>query len=237
MKGLTRLWQKLKKTEGRNEFGGRTLAIGDIHGCLAAFDELLSFVKISENDIVVTLGDYIDRGNDSRGVVDRLLKLKDECHLVPLMGNHEVMMLQHLDGVLPAELWLGCGGSETVASYGGDPANIPQEHIDFLCQCLPWHETDTHIFVHANYDPHRSMEDQPEQTRLWDHLSFKVPPAHESGKIVIVGHTPQPSGMVFNGGHLLCIDTFCFGRGCLTALDVDTGNIWQVNKYGVRCQP
>ena len=75
----------------------RTIAIGDIHGCLAAFDALLAAIEPTQQDILVPVGDYIDRGPDSKGVIDRLIELKEKTVLFPLMGNHEEMMLGVLD--------------------------------------------------------------------------------------------------------------------------------------------
>lgn len=237
MNGLSQLWQRMTKRKSRNQFGGRTLAIGDVHGCAKALQELLEFTKVQANDIVVMVGDYIDRGPDSRGVVDQILELRERCHLVTLLGNHEHMLLELVRGNLLADFWLNCGGQETLDSYGGSLDGIPAEHLEFFQQCERWYETEENIFVHANYDPQLAIEDQPDQLRLWEHISINVPPPHVSGKTVVVGHTPQLSGLVLNAGHLLCIDTFCFGRGCLTALNVLTGDIWQVNRFGVRCQP
>src|SRR5436190_23316404 len=98
----------------------RVLAIGDIHGCLGPLDDLLAWVKPAPDDLVVTLGDYVDRGPDSRGVLDRLIGLKRSgAKLVCLRGNHEVMMLDARKGG-PAEKQTGLslGGVQRLASYG-----------------------------------------------------------------------------------------------------------------------
>ena len=76
----------------------RTIAISDIHGCLAALDTLLAAIEPQPADTLVLLGDYIDRGPHSRGVIERLLALQQKCHLVPLLGNHDEMMLDIYDG-------------------------------------------------------------------------------------------------------------------------------------------
>ena len=72
----------------------RTIAIGDIHGCSAALDALLDAIRPRPEDAIVTLGDYINRGPDSRGVLDRLIKLSNQCRLIPLLGNHEQMLFE-----------------------------------------------------------------------------------------------------------------------------------------------
>ncbi len=210
----------------------RTIAFGDIHGCLKAFETLLDVIAPTADDLLVLLGDYIDRGPDSRQVIQRVIDLDKQCRLVPLLGNHEVMLLEALKSLEYLVSWLGYGGQQTMDSYGGDPAQIPSEHLEFMRNCRPYHETDTHLFVHANYEHDRPLEHQPETTTLWTHLSQRVPPPHQSGKKVVVGHTPQISGDILDLGHLVCIDTNCYGNGWLTALDVDSGEVFQANRDG-----
>src|SRR3954451_13534332 len=133
----------------------RTIAIGDIHGCSAALDALLDALRPRPEDTIVTLGDYINRGPDSRGVLDRLIDLGRWCRLVPVLGNHEEMLFEALAGSYPLDYFLGVGGDATLDSYGPgrDPSIIPKEHLGFLRGCLDFHETDTHVFTHAGYDP------------------------------------------------------------------------------------
>src|SRR5947209_2745279 len=97
---------------------GRTIAIGDIHGCSVALRALLDAIDLGVDDTLVTLGDYIDRGPDSRGVLDLLIDLRMRYRLVPLLGNHEALLLAALSDRQALELWLSCGGVETVRSYG-----------------------------------------------------------------------------------------------------------------------
>ena len=131
----------------------RTIAIGDIHGCLAALHALLEAVDPQPNDTLVTLGDYVDRGPDSRGVIERLIALSKHCRLVPILGNHDQVMLDVCDGSGPFDdTWSLFGGDATVASYGSIPEGVPPEHLDFLRNCVLYHETPTHFFVHGMYD-------------------------------------------------------------------------------------
>ena len=102
----------------------------------------------------------------------------------------------------------------------------------FLEGCADYHETDTHIFVHANYYPDLPMDEQPVGMLRWESLRETTPSRHESGKTVIVGHTSQKGGEILDLGHLLCIDTNCHGGGWLTALDVGSGRYWQANEQG-----
>jgi serine/threonine protein phosphatase 1 len=211
----------------------RTIAIGDIHGCSAALEALVDAIRPRPEDMIVTLGDYINRGPDTRGVLDRLIALGRRCRLVPLLGNHEQMLLEARSGLHPTT-WLGMGGLATLASYGPgrDLSLIPEEHFEFLGGCLDFHETDTHIFVHAGYDPDLPMGEQPADLLRWESLRDGIPGPHRSGKAVIVGHTSQKGGEVLDLGHVKCIDTFCYGGGWLTALDVHTGEVWQADRGG-----
>ena len=211
----------------------RTIAIGDIHGCAAALKTLVDTIQPTEWDKIVTLGDYVDRGPDSRGVIDQLLELSQRCVLVPLIGNHEVMMLESLDqGGERFEWWQECGGRETVESYGGSLRQVPEVHQDFLRGLHDFYETERHIFVHANYDYDLPMDAQLRNRTLWEHIHFHEPAPHQSGKIVFVGHTPQKSGDILDLGHLVCIDTACAVGGFLTALDVNSRQIWQADAAG-----
>ena len=209
----------------------RIIAIGDIHGCAVAFRRLIDELQPSEGDLIVPLGDYVDRGPDSRGVIELLLELEQSCQLIPLMGNHELMMLRALNDLGSLRFWLECGGMATVESYGGG-MDIPEPHLQFLRRCCRYVETEDFIFLHANYDPDLSLEAQPDHLLFWQHVLKDPPGRHISGKKVIVGHTPQSSGEVLDLGHLICIDTYCYGTGWLTALDLANNHMWQANKDG-----
>lgn len=210
----------------------RTIAIGDIHGCDTALAALLDAIAPGKQDTIVTLGDLIDRGPNTFGVLEILLDLMDRCRLVPLIGNHEIMMFSALENRRLMEFWLQHGGVATLSSYGNDPANIPAAHRAFLGHCLRYYETPGHLFVHANYDWELSLDDQPDSILFWEHIYEIVPPPHASGKTAIIGHTPQYDGRVRNLGHVVLIDTHCYGNQWLTALDVDARQIWQANNLG-----
>ena len=213
----------------------RTIAIGDIHGCAKALNALLDAIEPEEDDTVVTLGDYIDRGPDARGVIDRLLRLEEQCILVPLLGNHEVMMMASREDATQLSFWLQYGGRETLESYGGMEGSfdeIPEAHFDFIGRCAIYHETDEYIFVHANYAANIPLAKQSEMLLLWEHLGEDEPRPHCSGKTIIVGHTPQFDGEIQDRGHLIVLDTYCFGDGWLTAMDVPTRRVWQANMDG-----
>src|SRR4051794_27405372 len=150
---------------------GRTIAIGDIHGCSKALEAILDAIRPRPDDEIVTLGDYINRGPDTRGVIEWLIDLGRRCRLVPILGNHDQMLLEARPGLHPTT-WLSMGGVATLDSYGPgrDLALIPQEHFEFLEGCSDIHETDTHIFVHANNLPDLPMADQPVGMLRWESL-------------------------------------------------------------------
>jgi serine/threonine protein phosphatase 1 len=212
----------------------RTIAIGDVHGCSEALKSVLDAISPTSEDTIVTLGDYIDRGPDSRGVLERLVDLERTCHLVPILGNHDQTLLDVRAGKVPLEWLLDIGGTTTLDSYGRGRhiGLIPQSHFAFLERCIDFHETGTHIFVHANYFSTVSMDLQPFGMLRWESLRDTTPGAHKSGKIVIVGHTSQKTGEILDLGHLKCIDTFCYGGGWLTAVNVLTEEIWQADRDG-----
>ncbi len=215
----------------------RTIAISDIHGCLTALDKLLELIDPQPQDTLVGIGDYVDRGPQSRGVLERLMALERQTHLVPLLGNHDEMMLAVCEGRedLAAD-WLVFGGEATLASFGAAaPADVARgfpAHLDFIRRCRLFYETDRYFFVHGNYVAELPLDQQPREALLWRSLKYGPPGPHCSGKTAIVGHTAQRSGEVLDFGYLKCIDTWCYGAGWLTALEPETGRLWQVDKEG-----
>jgi serine/threonine protein phosphatase 1 len=151
--------------------------------------------------------------------------------VIALRGNHEVMLMGVLFGGLDSDWWTKSGGHSTVASYGGSLERVPQAHLDFLRSLRSHHETENEIFIHAGYNPACPIELTDDAYRYWNHPT-SWPGPHCSGKRVYVGHTPQPNGEVLNLGHVVCIDTYCFGGGWLTAMDIDSQHILQASKHG-----
>jgi serine/threonine protein phosphatase 1 len=211
----------------------RTIAIGDIHGHPRGLAGLLRQVGPSPSDTLVFLGDYVSRGPDSRGVLQAVMDLRRHCQVVALLGNHEEMLLDARREPESLVLYVAVGGDAgLVTSLAGQvDRSLSGEHWAFLEGLRLCHETDTHFFVHANYAPNRHLGDQDRQTALWLPLDLSPGP-HFSGKTVVVGHTPQIDGRVLNLGHLVCIDTGCGFGGSLTAYDVESGQVWQVEEDG-----
>ena len=207
----------------------RTIAIGDIHGCDVALEALLPALAISSADTVVVLGDIVDRGPGSRQVIERLLRLKEQCRLVLILGNHEEMLLDSLDRGVSMEAWLRYGGAATLFSYDGEARKIPEAHLDFLRSGVDFWETAGEIFIHANLEPGVPLERQQPEWLRWTHISGKER-AHPSGKRIFCGHTPQKAGEILAFEGWTCIDTYACGTGWLTALDVSSGEYWQASQ-------
>ena len=110
---------------------------------------------------------------------------------------------------------------------------MPDEHWHFLEKvCIDWHETDTHVFVHGNVCPTLPMEEQLNLMLRWGAFDKTRSVPHCSGKVVVCGHTQQRSGLPLNLGHAVCIDTWAYGAGWLTCLDVTTERVCQANQAG-----
>ena len=212
----------------------RLLAIGDIHGCLMALDTLLAVVNPGVDDVMVTLGDYVDRGPDSRGVMDRLIEMERLTSLVPLLGNHDHMFLQFLDGSFDHLAgWLSVGGVQTLDSYGGQ-SQVPESHEQFLrerCQLVFEPEDPKVFFVHGSADPAVPLSKQSKEWLLWRRV-HEADRWHISGRRMICGHTAQRSGYPLVRPHAVCLDTFAFGGGWLSCLDVLSGEVTQANQQG-----
>ena len=196
---------------------------------------LAAFVPFQSGDVVITLGDYVDRGPDSCAVLDWLIHFKTHGQLVALRGNHEVMMLAARDSESDLKEWLHNGGNSALASHSpfgdkGRLVDVPDLHWRFIEETLSWHEIESHFFVHANAYPNCPVDEQPELMLFWE--QFHDPRPHVSGKTMVCGHTPQKSGRPRNLGHAVCIDTDACRGGWLTCLDVHEGVYWQANEQG-----
>jgi serine/threonine protein phosphatase 1 len=214
----------------------RILAIGDIHGCSIALRTLLDAVQPGSDDLLVTLGDYVDRGPDSKGVIDTLIGLEKTTQLKPLIGNHEVLFLEAVMSHINADGWLRVGGHETLVSY--DPGTqhpawekVSDEHLQFLTQrCLRYWETDHHLFVHANLNSVYPLQDQSDDWLFWTRFENSFP--HVSGKTMVCGHTAQKNGLPALRPSAICVDTWAYGGGWLTCFDVLKGEFIQANQAG-----
>ena len=216
---------------------GRLLVIGDIHGFLTPLNLLLDHLKPDLEDTLVTLGDYIDRGPQSKDVLLKLIQLKTLTNLQMLIGNHDLMFLESIHFKRFNTDWLLYGGLQTLESFGVDLANpdfqlFDAKIVDFLkSECSRYWEDEKHIFVHAGVDPSLPLDQQTDKLLFWDKLDPNFS-GHQSGKKVVCGHTRQTSGQPLNLKNLLCLDTNVYGGGWLTCCDLNSMEYWQANALG-----
>jgi Calcineurin-like phosphoesterase len=186
---------------------GRILAVGDIHGSYDKLIRLMEKVELDpEKDVLIFLGDYIDRGNQSKEVVNYLIQLKEQFRsAVFLLGNHEQMLLDYLRGDQNSPFLIN-GGQKTLDSYFGkgrrpphlapDPI-FPSEHLDFFKSLVPYYELEDYIFVHAGLREGIPLEKQDLFDLLWIREDFYFS-KFSFGKTIVFGHTPFPQPFKLN---------------------------------------
>ncbi|NWG70315.1 MAG: serine/threonine protein phosphatase [Parvularculaceae bacterium] len=222
----------------RTPKGMRIYAIGDIHGCASLLDQLLARIAAEEAADNVTaqlvfLGDYIDRGPDTRGVIERLLAVKaDRPATVFLKGNHEDVFLAFLEDPAANADWLEWGGEELLASYGvrttGAPQdivrrlneNMPASHLEFLRSLELTRVIGDYLFVHAGIRPGVALDQQETRDLLWIRGEFhRAPEGLRPDKVVVHGH--QPVKKAIDAGWRIGVDTGACFTGKLTAVALD----------------
>lgn len=212
-------------------------AVGDIHGCYDLLQELVDSIcydarSVAGRRILVTLGDYVDRGPKSAEVMDWLCGPDPEgFERISLAGNHELMMLEFLDKPNVSSRWLELGGFETLASYGVDlqrflragqrerqamlKASIPPAHVDLLRKLPSLLITPRALFVHAGLRPGVELTEQSDDDLLWIREPF-LSEVVEQGPWIVHGHTPVSKPIA--AGKRICVDTGAFATGVLTAV-------------------
>ena len=193
----------------------RIFAIGDIHGCKKTFEKLLiAKIKITKSDAIFCIGDYIDRGEDSKGVIDFIFELRNQGYQIfTLRGNHEQMMLDAVSDKKALNLWLDNGGKKTLKSFGiKSLENLPPEYFSFLNETEYYLEKDNFIFAHAglNFKNENLFEDR--EAMLWERNFYPQQPALKE-RLLIHGHTPIPLAFIFQQkGNCINIDGGCVYR-------------------------
>jgi serine/threonine protein phosphatase 1 len=184
-----------------------TYAIPDLHGRIdlleCAIDRIVEH-SARASATVVTLGDYIDRGPDSRQVVERLMKWRsDTLRLVALKGNHEAMMWEVCNNLTDLEWWIKHGGGQTLKSYGSQHGNdvrvVPRAHLDWIAGLAPMHVDPHRVFVHAAVDPGIGLDRQSEQTLLWKRYPAGSDTGH-GNRHVVHGHHANPKAPLVTKG-------------------------------------
>ena len=216
----------------------RVYAIGDIHGRLDLLDALACEVKadlehgLSKDAVSIFLGDYIDRGPDSAGVVERLMIGDFPTRIVALRGNHEAELLRFLEDDTILEEWRRFGGLETLTSYGVDveavlrgqgyktaqaalKRNLPLNHLKFLERTPLSCEVGDYFFCHAGVRPNVPLDRQDERDLLWIREEF-TNHRNPFGKIIVHGHTPTPEPEIL--ANRIGVDTGAYATGRLTCL-------------------
>ncbi|MEP7337144.1 MAG: metallophosphoesterase family protein [Acidobacteriota bacterium] len=224
----------------------RTLVVGDIHGKLRLFNRLLETMNYKAGeDKLILIGDLVDRGEDSRGVVERAMELKNEAPdtVIVLKGNHEAMMLSALfqPESEQAELWLYNGGVETLHSYINEEGefDVPQEHWTFMESLPTWHEDEYAIYVHAALSEDNGQFLHPSETPdnpelYWSRNRHFF--AEYKGKTVVFGHTI--TGMLFGerekvwlrGDNLIAVDTGAYLTGTLSGVELPSRQVFSVSE-------
>ncbi len=203
-----------------------TYAIGDIHGSLNKLKSLAEACRKHADGRemrLVLLGDYIDRGPDSAGVVRFVLGLQEEMpeQVIALKGNHEAWALAVLDGVMPAGPWLLNGGVTTLESYGvREVGDLPTAHLDWMRSLRLSHNDGRRFFVHAGVDPQKPLDAQEEAVLLWIREPF-LHDTRDYGRLIVHGHTPLATSKPELRNNRLNLDTAAVFGGPLTAAVFD----------------
>ncbi|PKB19467.1 serine/threonine protein phosphatase 1 [Novosphingobium kunmingense] len=227
--------------------GQRVYAIGDVHGCARLFDALVDAIEADDEmragaeTTIVLLGDLIDRGPDSAGVVARARALQQRRPVRLLMGNHEEMLLDALEDEAILREFLRYGGRETLLSYGVDPAayhaadlaevgallraHVPQADFDFLAGGESRIALGDYLFVHAGVRPGTALDEQRASDLRWIRGPF-LAQDDGFGAVVVHGHTIFAKPEIRTGR--IGIDTGAYAHGCLTALGLDGSERWLI---------
>jgi serine/threonine protein phosphatase 1 len=237
---------------GRTPEGLRLYAVGDIHGRLDLLDQMLDIIgqdsasREPARTVLVFLGDYVDRGSDSKGVVDRLTaRLPEDTATIFLKGNHEDFLLSFLDEPISGLNWLHNGGEASLMSYGVHAGAIsdaiwqgkiglteaaalfrsllPEEHLRFFRSLKLSYRAGDYFFAHAGVRPGVALDQQAEEDLLWIRGEFLNYP-YDFGAVIVHGHTPARVPQDLH--NRIGIDTLAFHTGKLTAVGLDGARRW-----------
>ncbi|HQS96670.1 MAG: serine/threonine protein phosphatase [Novosphingobium sp. 17-62-19] len=236
--------------------GQRVYAVGDIHGRLDLFEQLLQRIEADDaarrpaDTTLILLGDLIDRGPDSRAMVDRAMELAQSGNVRVLAGNHEEMLLVSMENDEALRHFLRHGGKETLFSYGLDPAEysrstlpdlrermaalVPGEHIAFFHAMEDRIVIGDYLFVHAGIRPGVPIEEQATSDLRWIRREF-LDHADWHGHLVVHGHTITDAPDV--QPNRIGIDTGAYASGRLTALGIEGGENWFISAEIIPAEP
>jgi serine/threonine protein phosphatase 1 len=240
------------RTNAHAPEGTRLYAIGDIHGRLDLLDQMLELIEEDRHKceplptVLIFLGDYVDRGSDSKGVVNRLTDgpLPDAA-VEFLKGNHEDFLLGFLEDPIGGLIWLQNGGDAALNSYGLEPdaiksaarpgsiglakagalfkALLPEQHRRFYNSLKPFYRAGDYFFAHAGVRPGVALDQQDEDDLIWIRGEFLNYP-YDFGAVVVHGHTPTRTPQDLH--NRIGIDTLAFHTGKLTAVGLEGSRRW-----------
>jgi len=217
----------------------RLFAIGDIHGCFEKFREMVeSKIEIRKSDKLILLGDYIDRGFQSRETVDYIIGLQENgFDITALIGNHEYMLLEALDSEDFVFNWYANGGEVTLSSFGIESIReLPGIYVDFFRSLLFYYSFRQFLFVHAGFNDEIVNPFDDRYYMIWTRNEKYTNPVLLEATIVH-GHTPIPLSVcqknIMDGNSVINIDTGCVygesgGYGCLSAIELYSGKLLTV---------
>jgi serine/threonine protein phosphatase 1 len=203
-----------------------TYVIPDIHGRYDLLSEGLVEIGVRSGGVagtIVTIGDYVDKGPESRQVIEKLLPgVAEGWSLIALKGNHDAMMANALRDPSKMASWIEKGGDAALASYGGDPSAVPQSHLAWLDGLRLMHVDSHRVYVHAGVDPEVPLDQQTEMTLLWKRYPKGFPDGF--GRLHVVhGHDNSPEGpLLFEGRTNLDTLAWRTGRLVVGVFDDDT---------------
>ncbi len=220
----------------------RLFAISDIHGCYKTFYELVvNTIKLKKSDHLILLGDYIDRGDKSKEVIDFIIDLSGKgFNITPLTGNHELMMTDayHNQDMLP--LWLMNSGLSTLSSFDiQDIREMDNHYLDFFSNLEYYRVSGNFIFVHAGFDDYATNPFLDTRSMVWE-CRFSYDNPHLRNKTIIHGHRPKTIAyvkrMISEKSKVIPVDTGCVydreqGYGNLSALEVTSMTLFSVPNH------
>jgi serine/threonine protein phosphatase 1 len=258
--GISRLWRRRQPAEPGSD-GRLIYAVGDVHGRADLLAPLIDIIAEdahaaapSQPPVLIFLGDYVDRGADSRLVIDLIIALdgSDRFELRALKGNHEEAVLAFLQDAAFGQTWADFGGLQTLQSYGVVPPSLrthmedwerarvafgqalPRAHLGFLANLELMATYGDYAFVHAGVRPGLALDAQNEHDLLWIRDEF-LQARGPFGAVIVHGHTPKPEP--FLGPHRIGVDTGAYATGVLTAvriLDADRSILQARTKAAAR---
>jgi serine/threonine protein phosphatase 1 len=217
----------------------RLFAVGDIHGCYKPFYELVvKIIDLKKTDRLILLGDYIDRGEQSKEVIDFIIDLKEKgFDVTPLIGNHESMLLESYSDPEMLYLWFMNSGEATLKSFGiRDIREMESQYISFFSSLKFFESSGNFLFVHAGFNDHEEDPFSDRYHMIWESRLVYENPLFQ-GKIIIHGHRPKNveyvQQLICEKSAVIPIDTGCvyekeLGYGFLSALEVNTMKLLSV---------